>query len=75
MYFSGNYLLLQSKSIMIRGALQIWEGKTNMITFYWYPKCSTCKKAKQWLDENDVAYNQVDMIETPPKKRGITKMV
>lgn len=48
-------------------------GKTNMITFYWYPKCSTCKKAKQWLDENDVAYNQVDMIETPPKKEELQK--
>ncbi|MBC6310592.1 arsenate reductase family protein [Listeria sp. FSL L7-1582] len=44
-----------------------------MITFYWYPKCSTCKKAKQWLDENDVAYNQVDMIETPPKKEELQK--
>ncbi|EUJ50981.1 arsenate reductase family protein [Paenilisteria rocourtiae] len=44
-----------------------------MITFYWYPKCSTCKKAKQWLDENKVAYNQVDMIETPPKKEELQK--
>ncbi|MBC2244963.1 arsenate reductase family protein [Listeria booriae] len=42
-----------------------------MITFYWYPKCSTCKKAKQWLDDNEVDYNQIDMIETPPTKEEL----
>lgn len=25
-------------------------------TFLWYPKCSTCQKAKKWLDEKGVAY-------------------
>ena len=24
--------------------------------FLEYPKCSTCKKAKKWLDENGVEY-------------------
>ncbi|EUJ44626.1 arsenate reductase family protein [Listeria riparia] len=42
-----------------------------MITFYWYPKCSSCKKAKQWLDDNEVDYNQIDMIETPPTKEEL----
>lgn len=56
-----------------RGRLQFGRGITKMITFYWYPKCSTCKKAKQWLDDNQVAYNQVDMIETPPKKEELQK--
>ena len=22
----------------------------------WYPKCSTCQRAKAWLDEHGVAY-------------------
>lgn len=39
-----------------------------MAVFYWYPKCSTCKKAKAWLDENNVTYDLIDMIETPPAK-------
>ena len=26
-----------------------------------YPKCSTCKKAKKWLDENNVEYNERDI--------------
>ena len=37
-----------------------------MVNFYWYPKCSTCQKAKRWLDENKVEYNLIDMIAVPP---------
>ncbi|WP_122646364.1 arsenate reductase family protein [Enterococcus mediterraneensis] len=37
-----------------------------MLTFYWYPKCSTCKKAKAWLDAREVSYELVDMIQHPP---------
>lgn len=39
-----------------------------MATFYWYPKCSTCKKAKIWLDENNISYDMIDMIKEPPAK-------
>ncbi|EGP5736393.1 arsenate reductase family protein, partial [Enterococcus faecium] len=38
-----------------------------MYTFYWYPKCSTCKKAKAWLDQHGVSYQTVDMIKEVPK--------
>ena len=27
-----------------------------MITFVCYPKCTTCQKARKWLDENQIAY-------------------
>ena len=30
--------------------------------FIEYPKCSTCKKAKKWLDENGVEYTAVCFI-------------
>ena len=26
--------------------------------FYWYPKCSTCQKAKRWLDEHNIEYEE-----------------
>ncbi|MGK0550700.1 arsenate reductase family protein [Enterococcus faecalis] len=38
-----------------------------MITFYWYPKCSTCKKAKAWLDQKKLTYETIDMITHPPQ--------
>jgi arsenate reductase len=26
-----------------------------------YPKCSTCKKAKKWLDDNNIKYSERDI--------------
>ena len=31
-----------------------------------YPKCSTCRKAKKWLDEHDVEYESRHIIEDNP---------
>lgn len=42
-----------------------------MLKFYWYPKCSTCKKAKVWLDDQNISYQMIDMIETPPTKEQL----
>ncbi|MGY3766628.1 arsenate reductase family protein [Vagococcus vulneris] len=39
-----------------------------MTVFYWYPKCSTCKKAKAWLEEHHIIYEEINMIEHPPAK-------
>lgn len=32
-----------------------------MIKFICYPKCSTCKKAQAWLDENNIEYTIRDI--------------
>lgn len=40
----------------------------NGLTFYWYPKCGTCRKAKKWLDEHGIAYEAVHIVENPPSK-------
>jgi arsenate reductase len=37
-------------------------------TVYQYPKCSTCRKALAWLDEQGVKYEAVDIVEAPPSK-------
>jgi arsenate reductase len=34
--------------------------------FIEYPKCSTCKKAKKWLDEHGCAYEDRHIIEARP---------
>ena len=37
--------------------------------FYSYPKCSTCRKASKWLDQNNINYQLKDIVkESPPKK-------
>jgi arsenate reductase (glutaredoxin) len=37
------------------------------ITVYHYPNCSTCRKARKWLDARGVTYDAVDIVATPPK--------
>lgn len=34
--------------------------------FIEYPKCSTCQKAKKWLDENGVDYTDRHIVENNP---------
>ena len=41
------------------------KGEKSMLLL-WYPKCSTCQKAKKWLDEKDVEYEARDIKEENP---------
>lgn len=34
--------------------------------FVEYPKCSTCQKAKKWLDEHDIKYTDRHIVEERP---------
>ena len=31
--------------------------------FLYYPKCSTCQKAKKWLDANNISYKERHIVE------------
>ena len=39
------------------------------VIFYSYPKCSTCRKASKWLDQNDINYQFIDIVKEPPSKK------
>ena len=36
------------------------------MTFICYPKCTTCQRAKKWLDENKIAYKLRDIKTESP---------
>lgn len=38
------------------------------LTFYSYPKCGTCRKAKKWLEDHNVEMNEIHIVENPPSK-------
>ena len=42
---------------------------------YGIPNCGTCKKAMQWLQENNVPYEFINTKENPPSKEQITDWV
>ena len=39
------------------------------VIFYSYSKCSTCRKAAKWLDQNNVNYEFKDIVKEPPPKK------
>ncbi|THE14201.1 arsenate reductase family protein [Bacillus timonensis] len=44
------------------------------LSFYWYPKCGTCRKAKKWLEEHQVAFEEIHIVENPPSKEQLKEM-
>ncbi|WP_058303218.1 arsenate reductase family protein [Gorillibacterium timonense] len=45
------------------------------LTFYWYPKCGTCRKAKQWLEAAGQSLDAIDLFQTPPSAEELGKLV
>ena len=45
--------------------IKISKGDNTML-FIYYPKCSTCQKAKKWLDEHNIEYEWRDIKENKP---------
>ena len=43
-----------------------------MIEFICYPKCTTCQKAKKWLDDNKIEYRLRDIKENNPSLEELT---
>lgn len=44
-----------------------------MVKVYCYSKCTTCKKALKWLDDNNVKYELIDIKENNPDEATIKK--
>jgi arsenate reductase len=45
------------------------------VKIYVYQKCSTCRDAMKWLDDNGIEYKAVPIRETPPNKRELKTML
>ena len=43
--------------------------------FIEYPKCSTCKKAKKWLEDNNIKFKDRNIVEDTPKKEELKKWI
>lgn len=39
--------------------------------FLYYPKCSTCQKAKKWLDDHNLTYELRDIREQNPGRKEL----
>ena len=44
-----------------------------MVKVYCYSKCTTCKKAMKWLDDNGIEYKLIDIKEDHPDEKTLRK--
>ena len=45
------------------------------LLIYEYAKCSTCRNALKFLDTNKVAYDRAAILDTPPTRSELRKML
>ena len=41
------------------------------VRYYGYNKCGTCRKAKKWLDEKGISYEDIAIVDEPPSKEEL----
>ena len=50
------------------------RGADTTTTVWQYPKCSTCRKALEWLGDHDVALRAIDLVASPPTAAQLRDM-
>ncbi|PIC99246.1 MULTISPECIES: arsenate reductase family protein [unclassified Sporosarcina] len=45
------------------------------ITYYGYPKCTTCRKAKKWLENEGISFEEHNIAEQPPSEDDLRSMI
>ena len=48
---------------------------SSTIKIYAYSACGSCKKALKWLNENNITYQIIDIINNPPNKSLIIEAI
>lgn len=44
------------------------------LTFYWYPQCGTCQKAKKWLTAHGFDVKPIHIVENPPTAQELKQL-
>lgn len=45
------------------------------VLFIEYPKCSTCRKAKKWLEENNINFTDRHIVDQKPTKEELNEVI
>ncbi len=43
--------------------------------FIWYPKCTTCQKAKKYLENNNISFEERHIVEETPSKKELERWI
>ncbi|CCF14716.1 regulatory protein spx [Brevibacillus laterosporus GI-9] len=50
------------------------DANLGTLTFFTYPSCTSCRKAKAWLAENGVNYEERHLFKNPPSVRELLEI-
>jgi arsenate reductase (glutaredoxin) len=50
-------------------------GLREPVTLFEYAACGTCRKAKKWLEEHEIRFESVPIVEMPPTLAELTRLV
>lgn len=73
-FFYGTIQMRSYKYNIVLDKINIGMVIIVALTFYWYPKCGTCRKAKKWLDEHEVQYEDIHIVENPPSRAELQQL-
>jgi len=45
------------------------------LKMYWYPNCSSCKKAKKWLEDREIQIELIHIVESPPSEAELADYI
>ncbi len=45
------------------------------LQMYWYPKCGTCRKAKKFLEEQDIDFTKQNIVDEPPSREELSQLI
>jgi regulatory protein spx len=51
------------------------KNQTQKLTFFTYPSCTSCRKAKAWLVENGVSYEERHLFKNPPTAEELLEII
>ena len=54
-------------------SIKVYLEREIMIKFICYPKCTTCQRAKKWLDDNQIEYELRDIKLVNPTVEELTE--
>lgn len=76
----GAFDFTETKEIANRAYRWFFEGdmtgdEEELPVFLFYNNCSTCKKAKDWLIQNNIEFRQRDIISKKPTKKELKEWI
>lgn len=66
--------LKKNYSLQLHKVLHMEENRMKNL-FIEYPKCSTCQKAKKWLEENNIEFIDKNIIEETPNINELSEWI